>query len=89
MMYLSHSEKETEQLGERLGQALSPGTVVAYTGGLGMGKTAFTRGLARGLGCTERVTSDALPADTVYVRLRRSPTHENWREIDVEGAHAL
>ena len=57
MMYLSHSEKETEQLGERLGQALSPGTVVAYTGGLGMGKTAFTRGLARGLGCTERVTS--------------------------------
>ena len=57
MMYLSHSEKETEQLGERLGQALSPGPVVAYTGGLGMGKTAFTRGLARGLGCTERVTS--------------------------------
>lgn len=38
MMYLSHSEKETEQLGERLGQALSPGTVVAYTGGLGMAK---------------------------------------------------
>ena len=57
MMYLSHSEEETEQLGERLGQALSPGAVVAYTGGLGMGKTAFTRGLARGLGCTERVTS--------------------------------
>ena len=36
---------------------LRPGTVVAYRGGLGMGKTAFTRGLARGLGCAGRVTS--------------------------------
>ncbi|MCB7513410.1 MAG: tRNA (adenosine(37)-N6)-threonylcarbamoyltransferase complex ATPase subunit type 1 TsaE [Clostridiales bacterium] len=142
MMYLSHSEEETEQLGERLGQALSPGAVVAYTGGLGMGKTAFTRGLARGLGCTERVTSptftlvneypgriplfhfdvyrlsgsdalydigwddyldrggvcavewseniaDALPEDTVFVRLRRCEAHDNWREIDVEGVGML
>lgn len=57
MEYLSHSEAETEALGERLGQSLQPGTVVAYRGDLGMGKTAFTRGLARGLGCTGRVTS--------------------------------
>ena len=41
----------------RLGCALTPGTVVAYRGGLGMGKTAFTRGLARGLDCRDRVTS--------------------------------
>ena len=40
-----------------LGRRLRPGTVVAYRGGLGMGKTAFTRGLARGLGCAGRVTS--------------------------------
>ena len=52
MEYISHSEAETEALGERLAAALSPGAVVAYRGGLGMGKTAFTRGLARGLGCT-------------------------------------
>lgn len=57
MEYLSHSEAETEALGERLGQSLQPGTVVAYRGDLGMGKTAFTRGLARGLGYTGRVTS--------------------------------
>ena len=57
MEYLSHSEAETEALGERLAAALSPGAVVAYRGGLGMGKTAFTRGLARGLGCRGRVTS--------------------------------
>ena len=57
MEYLSHNESETEQLGEQLAQKLSPGAVVAYSGGLGMGKTAFTRGLARGLGVTDRVTS--------------------------------
>ena len=57
MEYLSHSEAETEALGQRLGQSLQPGTVVAYRGDLGMGKTAFTRGLARGLGYTGRVTS--------------------------------
>lgn len=57
MEILSHSEAETEAAGERLGASLSPGTVLAYRGGLGVGKTAFTRGLARGLGCTGRVTS--------------------------------
>lgn len=57
MEYLSHSVAETEALGRRLACALSPGTVLAYRGGLGMGKTAFTRGLAQGLGCTGRVTS--------------------------------
>ncbi len=55
--YLSHSEAETEAIGERLAQSLPPGTVLAYRGGLGMGKTAFTRGLARGLGYSGRVTS--------------------------------
>lgn len=55
--YLSHSERETEELGERLAKKLSPGMVVAYAGGLGAGKTAFTRGLARGLGCDDSVTS--------------------------------
>ena len=57
MEYITHSPAETEELGCRLGRTLRPGTVVAYFGGLGMGKTAFTRGLARGLGCTGRVTS--------------------------------
>lgn len=57
MEYLSHSEAETEALGRRLAAVLSPGTVLAYRGGLGMGKTAFTRGLADGLGYSGRVTS--------------------------------
>lgn len=57
MEYLSHSPAQTETIGEALGKQLKSGSVVAYRGGLGMGKTAFTRGLARGLGCTGRVTS--------------------------------
>ena len=57
MEYLTHNEAETEALGARLGAALQPGTVLAYVGTLGMGKTALTRGLAKGLGYTGRVTS--------------------------------
>ena len=57
MTYITNSPAETEALGERLAARLSPGAVVAYTGDLGAGKTAFTRGLARGLGITDPVTS--------------------------------
>ena len=57
MEYHTRGERETEALGERLGKAVGPGTVIAYTGDLGAGKTAFTRGLARGLGYSGRVTS--------------------------------
>lgn len=57
MRCVTYSPEETEALGERLGQLALPGTVIAYTGDLGAGKTAFTRGLARGLGIAERVTS--------------------------------
>ena len=57
MEYLSHSETETEAAGEALAARLKAGDVVAYRGDLGAGKTAFTRGLARGLGCTGRVSS--------------------------------
>ena len=57
MEYISNSPQETEALGERLAARLRPGDVIAYTGDLGAGKTAFTRGLARGLGVIDRVTS--------------------------------
>lgn len=57
MEYITHSPAETEAVGEALAKALRPGTVLAFRGDLGAGKTAFTRGLGRGLGCTERVTS--------------------------------
>lgn len=57
MIYTTHSPQETEALGESLAKHLPAGTVLAYRGDLGAGKTAFTRGLARGLQCHELVTS--------------------------------
>lgn len=57
MEFYTASAQETEQLGQRLGQKLKPGAVIAYSGDLGAGKTAFTRGLARGLGIEDPITS--------------------------------
>ena len=57
MTYETNSPEETERVGAALGRILRPGTVIACRGGLGAGKTAFTRGLARGLGYTDIVTS--------------------------------
>lgn len=54
---ISNSPAETEAIGERLAQTLKGTEVIALFGGLGMGKTAFTRGLARGLGVADGVSS--------------------------------
>ena len=139
MEFRTCGEAETEALGVRLAAVLTPGAVVAYRGGLGMGKTAFTRGLARGLGYKGRVTSptftivneyeggrlplfhfdlyrlgsweelydigwedylarggvcavewsqraeEALPPETVFVTIARSPEADNSRVITIEG----
>ena len=57
MEFITNSPEETEAVGAALGKRLNAGAVIAYQGDLGAGKTAFTRGLARGLGCRETVTS--------------------------------
>lgn len=57
LKFVSNSEQDTEKTAERIAEKLVPGDVIAYVGGLGAGKTAFTRGLARGLGCDGTVTS--------------------------------
>ena len=57
MEFLTNSPEETEAVGKRLGAVLKPGAVIAYQGDLGAGKTAFTRGVALGLGAKEQVTS--------------------------------
>ena len=57
MDFITNSPEETEAVGTALGKILKPGTILAYRGDLGAGKTAFTRGLARGLGYCEPVTS--------------------------------
>lgn len=57
MQIISNSVEETERIASELAANLPAGSIVAFTGDLGAGKTAFVRGLARGLGINERVTS--------------------------------
>jgi len=57
MIVETHTEQETEDLGERLAKCLRAGSVVALYGDLGAGKTAFVRGMARGLAIDESVSS--------------------------------
>ena len=75
MTFLTNSPEETEALGAALGRALRPGTVVAYRGDLGAGKTAFTRGLAKGLGCREPVTSPTYTIVNEYLSGRMPLFH--------------
>ena len=87
MEFLTRSEKETEALGGRLAERLRPGAVVACRGDLGMGKTAFTRGLARGLGCRERVTSPTFTIVNEYEGGRLPLFHFDLYRL--EGAEDL
>ena len=140
--FITESYSETVALGERIGKTLKGGEVLAMFGGMGMGKTAFTTGVAKGMGLSCEVSSptfaivnvygkngelchfdmyrvstwedldstgffdymeqgavlcvewseniaDALPEDTVFVRIRRHETEENWRIITIEGADGL
>ena len=57
MTYMTNLPAETEAVGLTLGEILMPGAVIAFRGDLGAGKTTFIRGLARGLGCKDLVTS--------------------------------
>ena len=67
MQFITTSPEQTEQIGAALGKILKPGTILAYEGDLGAGKTAFTRGLARGLGAAERVTSPTYTVVNEYL----------------------
>ncbi len=67
MNYRTTSANETERLGEALAARLKAGDTVALFGGLGAGKTAFVRGLARGLGHTGRVTSPTFAIVNEYL----------------------
>lgn len=75
MEFITHSPEETEAVGRALGAVLKPGTVIAYTGDLGAGKTAFTRGLARGLDAKEQVTSPTYTIVNEYLSGRMPLFH--------------
>ncbi len=84
--YISRSESETEQLGARLGARLGAGAVVAMYGGLGMGKTAFVRGMARGMGLSCRVSSPTFTIVNEYLGERELIHFDMYR---LSGAEEL
>ncbi|MCD6163361.1 MAG: tRNA (adenosine(37)-N6)-threonylcarbamoyltransferase complex ATPase subunit type 1 TsaE [candidate division Zixibacteria bacterium] len=66
MKEITHSEKQTEALGEKLARSLKPGDFIALYGQLGSGKTAFTRGLCRELKCIVDVSSPTFNIINIY-----------------------
>lgn len=72
--YITHSRDETIALGRRAANVLPNGCLICFTGGLGVGKTTFCRGLAQGLGCSDPVSSPTF-AIVNYYRGRRPLAH--------------
>ena len=87
MEFVTHSREETEALGARLADALDGGRVVAFTGDLGAGKTAFVSGMARALGVEERVTSPTFTIVNEYEGGRLPLFHFDMYRLD--GADEL
>lgn len=81
-IFLTHSPEQTEAVGQRLADRLTPGTVIAYEGDLGAGKTAFTRGLAKGLGAQERVTSPTYTIVNEYLSGRLPLFHFDMYRLE-------
>ena len=75
MTVITNSPEQTEQLGKKLALLLRPGDVIAYYGDLGAGKTAFTRGIAAGLGVKECVTSPTYTSVNEYLSGRMPLFH--------------
>ena len=75
MQIRTHSPEETEAIGRKIAAKLLPGDIIAYYGDLGAGKTAFTRGLAAGLGVTEQVTSPTYTIVNEYLSGRMPLFH--------------
>ena len=68
--FISHSQLETEEMGQKLAEKLPGGSVVAMYGDLGAGKTAFVRGMAKGMGLSCRVSSPTFTIVNEYLGAR-------------------
>lgn len=88
---ISNSPSETEKIAENLASSLEGGEVIAFRGNLGMGKTCFTRGLARGLGYSGDVTSPTFALINEYIGGRLNIYHfdmyriSSWEELYSSG----
>ena len=82
--FITHSREETVALGAQVAQHLAPGALIAFTGGLGAGKTAFCEGIARGLGCTDPVSSPTFAIVNYYRGPRPLAHFDLYRIGDAE-----
>jgi len=82
--YISHSQRETEELGEKLSKEIITGEVIALYGELGAGKTAFARGVLRGLGYTGIVNSPTFTIVNEYVLKECVVAHFDMYRVDDE-----
>ena len=89
--FISKSPTDTENIGKALGEKINSGVVIAFFGGLGMGKTCFTRGLALGLGSTDTVTSPTFALVNEYLSGRLPLYHfdmyrvSGWEDLYSTG----
>ena len=86
MEYITNAPEQTEAVGQALGKVLKPGTVLAYEGDLGAGKTAFTRGLAKGLGAKDTVTSPTYTIVNEYLSGRLPLFHFDMYRLSSSDA---
>lgn len=83
---ITHSAEETIEAAKKLGARLRPGDIIAYKGGLGAGKTTFTRGLAIGLGLGDNVSSPTFALVNEYQGDKISMYHfDMYRIVSEEG----
>lgn len=80
--FRSKSYEQTVALGESVAKKLPKGTVIAFLGGLGMGKTAFTAGLAKGLGITADVSSPTFAICNTYIGEENTLYHFDMYRVD-------
>ena len=84
MLTETNSAEETRALGEKLAERLQAGDVVTLVGELGAGKSELARGIARGLGVTETVTSPSFTILNVYESGRVPLYHFDWYRLESE-----
>lgn len=84
MLTVTNSAAETRALGEKLASRLKAGDVVVLEGELGAGKSELARGIARGLGVTETVTSPSFTILNVYESGRCPLYHFDWYRLESE-----
>lgn len=82
--YISKNEQDTERVGEAFARELPAGAVVAMYGDLGAGKTAFVRGMARGMGLDSRVSSPTFTIVNEYLGERELIHFDMYRLSDAD-----